>query len=235
MRAILPDIVAVVLIVSFVTGPWQANCYLVAAGPGSDCVVVDPGVGALEMLSRALSEHQLRPAAVAVTHGHIDHVGSAREICRDYRIPVLCPVDDRNLLSDPMAALMPEAAPLIEQFYGTTTLEEPDEVVDVAPDSHHELAGFDLQFLHAPGHTPGCSMIRLVDEQYGPIVMSGDVVFAGSVGRTDMPEGDPSVMATSLARVVGALDDSTHLLPGHGPATTMDQERRTNPYLQGLG
>lgn len=227
--------VAVVFIASFVTGPWQANCYLLAAGPGSDCVIVDPGMGAMEMLSQGLAEHDLRPVAVAATHGHIDHIGSAREVSGKYQVPVLCPVADRHLLSDPMAGLMAEAAPLLEQFYGSTHLEEPDEVVDVEPDSHHELAGFDLEFMHAPGHTPGCSMIRFVDQEYGPIVMSGDVVFAGSIGRTDLPGGDATVMAHSLAEVVAGLDDASHLLPGHGPATTMAYERQTNPYLQGLG
>ncbi len=220
------------LIASFVTGPWQANCYLLAAGPDADCVIVDPGMGAMETLSRGLSEHRLHPVAVALTHGHIDHVGSAREVCEDYRVPVLCPIDDRQLLSEPMAGLSQDAAPLLEQFYGTTHLVEPAEVVDVEPDSHHLLAGFDLEFLHAPGHTPGCSMIRFVDEQYGPVVLSGDVVFAGSIGRTDLPGSEPDAMAASLERVVWPLDDATHLLPGHGPATTMGHERRTNPYLQ---
>lgn len=228
----MPDKLAVVFIASFATGPWQANCYLLAAGPGSDCVIVDPGMGAMEMLGRGLEEHHLNPVGVALTHGHIDHVGSAREVCQRYRTPVLCPVDDRHLLSDPMAGLMAEAAPLLTQYYGSTRLTEPEEVVDVDPGSHHLLAGFDLEFLHAPGHTPGCSMVRFIDDEYGPIVMSGDVVFAGSIGRTDLPGGDPDVMATSLERVVRPLDDASHLLPGHGPATTMDQERRTNPYLQ---
>lgn len=227
--------VAVVLIASFATGPWQANCYLLAAGPGADCVIIDPGMGAMETLARGLEEHRLHPVAVAVTHGHIDHVGSAREICENYRVPVLCPTADRHLLSDPMAGLMADAAPLIEQFYGSTRLAEPGDVIDVDPGSHHELAGFDLEFLHAPGHTPGCSMIRFVDEEYGPIVMSGDVVFAGSIGRTDLPGGDATVMAQSLAEVVAGLDDASQLLPGHGPATTMAYERQTNPYLQGLG
>ncbi len=223
--------VAVVLIASFVTGPFQANCYLLAAAQGCDCVIVDPGMEAMETLAQGLAAHHLNPVAVALTHGHIDHVGSAREAGRRYDVPVYCPVDDRNLLSEPMEGLGDFAAPLLMQYYGSTSLEEPDEVIDVAHDSHHSLAGFDLEFLHAPGHTPGCSMIRLVDAEHGPVVLSGDVVFAGSIGRTDMPGGDPDEMAASLTQVVWPLDDATHLLPGHGGPTTMAAERATNPYL----
>lgn len=223
--------VAVVLIASFVTGPFQANCYLLAAAEGSGCVIVDPGMEAMGPLASGLAAHHLDPVAVALTHGHIDHVGSAREAGRTYDVPVYCPADDRNLLSEPMEGLSAFAAPLLMQYYGSTSLAEPEEVIDVAPGSHHRLAGFDLEFLHAPGHTPGCSMIRLVDAEHGPIVLSGDVVFAGSIGRTDMPGGDPQVMATSLEQVVWPLDDATHLLPGHGGPSTMAAERATNPFL----
>lgn len=231
MVSILPDKVAFVLIASFAAGPFQANCYVVADHEGGECVVVDPGMGADEILPRALEAHGLTPVAIAVTHGHIDHIGAARAVGRTHRIPVLCPRDDRHLLSDPMAGLLEFAEPLLLQWYGTTTLAEPDEVVDVEPFATHRLAGLDMEFLHAPGHTPGCSMIRLVDEEHGPIIMTGDVVFAGSIGRTDMPGADPAAMEASLRDVVWPLDDATHLLPGHGPATTMAAERRTNPFL----
>lgn len=130
-----------------------------------------------------------------------------------------------------MAGLSDFARPLIEQWYGSTTLREPEQVVDVEPFSHHQFANLDLEFLHAPGHTPGCSMIRTIDAEFGPIVMSGDVVFAGSIGRTDMPGGDPAQMSYSLSDVVWSLDDSTHVLPGHGGPTTMANERLTNPFL----
>lgn len=223
--------VAVVLIASFVTGPLQANCYLLAAGDGADCVIVDPGMEAMEMLVAGVAKYRLRPVAVALTHGHIDHVGSAREAGRTYDVPVYCPAADRILLSEPMEGLADFGEPLLIQYYGGTHLAEPEEVVDVAPGSHHLLAGFDLEFLHAPGHTPGCSMIRLVDDEHGPVVMSGDVVFAGSIGRTDMPGGDPGAMRTSLEQVVWPLADSSHLLPGHGRATIMAAERATNPFL----
>ena len=218
-------------IASFITGPFQTNCYLLAREQGSECVIVDPGMGAEEFLGDALRTHHLVPVAIAVTHGHIDHIGSARQVGDEYGIPVLCPSDDRHLLSDPMAGLSDFARPLIEQWYGSTTLREPEQVVDVEPFSHHQFANLDLEFLHAPGHTPGCSMIRTIDAEFGPIVMSGDVVFAGSIGRTDMPGGDPAQMSHSLSDVVWPLDDSTHVLPGHGGPTTMANERLTNPFL----
>lgn len=218
-------------IASFITGPFQTNCYLLAREQGSECVIVDPGMGAEEFLGDALRTHHLVPVAIAVTHGHIDHIGSARQVGDEYGIPVLCPRDDRHLLSDPMAGLSDFARPLIEQWYGSTTLREPEEVVDVEPFSHHQFANLDLEFLHAPGHAPGCPMIRTIDAEFGPIVMSGDVVFAGSIGRTDMPGGDPAQMSHSLSDVVWPLDDSTHVLPGHGGPTTMANERLTNPFL----
>ena len=218
-------------IASFITGPFQTNCYLLAREQGSECVIVDLGMGAEEFLGDALRTHHLVPVAIAVTHGHIDHIGSARQVGDEYGIPVLCPRDDRHLLSDPMAGLSDFARPLIEQWYGSTTLREPEEVVDVEPFSHHQFANLDLEFLHAPGHAPGCSMIRTIDAEFGPIVMSGDVVFAGSIGRTDMPGGDPAQMSHSLSDVVWPLDDSTHVLPGHGGPTTMANERLTNPFL----
>ncbi|MES6881196.1 MBL fold metallo-hydrolase [Cutibacterium acnes] len=218
-------------IASFITGPFQTNCYLLAREQGSECVIVDPGMGAEEFLGDALRTHHLVPVAIAVTHGHIDHIGSARQVGDEYGIPVLCPRDDRHLLSDPMAGLSDFARPLIEQWYGSTTLREPEQVVDVEPFSHHQFANLDLEFLHAPGHTAGCSMIRTIDAEFGPIVMSGDVVFAGSIGRTDMPGGDPAQMSHSLSDVVWSLDDSTYVLPGHGGPTTMANERLTNPFL----
>lgn len=220
------------LIASIVTGPFQANCYVLAPREGADAVIVDPGMEALEPLGRALDKYHLTPVAMVCTHGHIDHIGDARRVGLAHGIGLWCPVDDRHLLRDPMAGLLDFAAPMLEASYGSTHLEEPEEVVDVAPNSHHEIAGFDLEFLHAPGHTPGCSLIRFTDPEHGPIVFSGDVLFAGSIGRTDMPGGDPAVMDASLREVVHPLPDPTHVLPGHGPATTMWAEHRTNPYLQ---
>lgn len=131
------------------------------------------------------------------------------------------PRDDRHLLSDPMAGLSDFARPLIEQWYGSTTLREPEEVVDVEPFSHHQFANLDLEFLHAPGHAPGCSMIRTIDAEFGPIVMSGDVVFfAGSIGRTDMPGGDPARCHTASPTSCGPW-----MIPPMCSPDTADQRR----------
>ena len=220
------------LIVSFVIGPFSENCYVLAHEEGGDAVIVDPGMGCVEPLQQALTAHHLHPAGMVFTHGHIDHVGGAREVSELHEIPSYCPVDDRHLLSEPMEGLADFALPLVMNHYGTTHLTEPETVVDVMPDTHHEVAGFDLEFIHAPGHTPGCSMIRFVDEEHGPIIFSGDVLFAGAIGRTDLPGGDPNAMTSSLRDVVWPLPDATHVLPGHGGSTQMGYERKVNPYLQ---
>lgn len=227
----VPARLAIVIVVSFPAGPFQANCYVLAAEPGGPALVVDPGMDAAARLDEALATQDLTVGAVALTHGHIDHCGDAARVGRDHDVPVWCPTEDRLLLSDPMAALGEFARPLVEQWYGSTTLAEPDEVVEVAPDTVEDLAGLRVEFLHAPGHTPGSSMLRFHDPVHGPIVLSGDVVFAGSVGRVDMPRADARAMQRTLAGVVAGLDDATHLLPGHGPATTMAREWATNPFL----
>lgn len=219
------------IVVTFPAGPFQANCYVLAAEPGGPALVVDPGMDAASRLDEALASQDLTVGAVALTHGHIDHCADAARVGRDHGVAVWCPTEDRLLLSDPMAALGEFARPLVEQWYGSTTLAEPDEVVEVAPDTVEDLAGVRVEFLHAPGHTPGSSMLRCHDPVHGPIVLSGDVVFAGSVGRVDMPLADPRAMQRTLAGVVAGLDDASHLLPGHGPATTMVRERATNPFL----
>lgn len=196
--------------------------------------MIDPGVDAAPVVEQMTAQHHLDPVAVLLTHGHIDHVAGAAALADPRGITVHCPPADVLLLTDPGAALDETGRAWVRQRWGTDHLAAPHSVRALEPGSHH-LAGLELDVVAAPGHTPGSSLIRLPDTEQGPIVFSGDVIFAGTVGRTDLPGGDADVMAATLAEVVWPLDDDTHLLPGHGPATTMDQERRTNPYLQGLG
>ncbi len=228
--------VADVLIASFPAGAWQTNCYLVAPGPGGPCVVIDPGVAALGTIRRIVDEQRLEPAGVLLTHGHIDHMFSAADVCEAYGVGCWIHPADRPYLTDPYA--VPAARTLIEQAVGEVrdfTDREPAPLHAVADGDRIELAGLEFEALHAPGHTPGSTLYRLPypdDDSIEALVFTGDVVFAGSVGRTDLPNGQPEVMRQTLSRVVLGLSDDVALLPGHGGQTLMSRERSTNPYLR---
>jgi glyoxylase-like metal-dependent hydrolase (beta-lactamase superfamily II) len=138
-----------------------------------------------------------------------------------------------------MATIDPALVAMLEQQFGSrASWAEPDDVRPLADGQTLELAGLGLQVLHAPGHTEGSVMFRLPQPPAGvdaaATLLSGDVLFAGSIGRSDLPGGDADVMARSLATKVLPLDDDTHVLPGHGPSTTIGRERRTNPFLLDL-
>ena len=218
---------------SFASGLWQANCYVVAPADATTCVVIDPGQNAAEVLEQALLEHRLAPAGVLLTHGHFDHVASAADFAEAHQVPVWVHPADRHLLSDPAAGLSTDSADLVQQLLGGP-LAEPADVRSLAVDSV-ALAGLEFSVTHAPGHTAGSVLLGLPYPDHPPIgriVFSGDVVFAGSVGRTDLPGGDQATMLRTLQDIVLALPDDTALLPGHGDQTTMAAERAQNPYLQ---
>ena len=221
--------VPLVLIASFPAGPWQANCYLLAREQGGPCVVVDPGVDAVDGVRQGLSQYGLTLDAVLLTHGHVDHVPSAAALADEAGVPVWIHEADVDLLTHPLRALSEQSGDILEQMFGTTRFTPPADV------RHYEgdvlAAGIRFGTTHAPGHTPGCTLLapELDDAR---LVFTGDVVFAGSIGRTDLPRGDAFTMASSLVTAVLPLDDEAHLLPGHGPTTTMGAERATNPWLQ---
>lgn len=223
--------VRLVLIASFPAGPFQANCYLVAEGEGAPCVVVDPGMEAAEGVRRALGQYRLRPAAVLATHGHVDHVHSAATIADEFDVPVWVHPADRGMLTDPLLGVSEQMGRMLVEMYGTTDLVPPRHQRDLVDGADVEVAGLSLSVTHAPGHTPGCVLLGTATEQ-GPVLFTGDVLFAGSVGRTDLPGGDPAVMARTLDGVVRGLDPDAHVLPGHGPTTRVGHELATNPYLQ---
>lgn len=221
------------LIASFPTGPWQTNCYLIAAGSGAEAIAIDPGPGAAPVLAGLLEEHRLRLGAVIATHGHLDHVLDAAGLAERHRVPLFIHPDDRHLLTDPLAGLGRELAPLLPQIPGAETMAEPPEVVDLTGDSV-SVAGFDLDLSHAPGHTAGSVLLRTHHpETTDGILFSGDVLFASSVGRTDLPGSDPAAMTRTLVGQVLPLPDDLVVLPGHGPQTSIGAERRTNPFLIG--
>ncbi len=231
------------LAVAFPAAAFDTNCYVLAPAPGEECLVVDPGIGVEETLRAVLEEHRLRPAAVLLTHGHVDHVYSVTPVCGGTTAAYIH-ADDRYRLADPLGGLDPGMLAMMEaQFGRRAAWAEPEHVVEVRDRERLELAGLPLTVLHAPGHTEGSVLFAFdavpeglpAEEGLDRTVVSGDVLFAGSIGRTDLPGGDDAAMRRSLRDVVLPLPDSTLVLTGHGPATTMRRERGSNPYLRGLG
>lgn len=219
------------LIVGFPAGSFAANCYLVASGPRSECVIIDPGQDAEGGINEVIDEYHLQPVAVLATHGHIDHIWSVAPVCGARGIPAYIHPADRALLSDPGRGL--SLAPG-QQLFGGLTFTEPDDVRDLTDGMRLELAGFELVVDHAPGHTPGSVTFGLPPVTEAGTLFSGDLLFAGSIGRTDLPGGDYETILASLARVCLSLPAETQVLPGHGPQTTIEAERAHNPFLAGL-
>ena len=222
------------LIAGFPAGPWGTNCYVVATGPGQECVVVDPGKDAADGVAGVVREHRLKPVAVLVSHGHIDHMWCVAPVAGTYDAAAYVHPDDRHLLSNPMAGMSRETAGML--LGGSYEFAEPDDVAEVGDGASLELAGLSFVVDHTPGHTPGSVTFRTpYDEQdVAEIMFSGDLLFAGSIGRTDLPGGDHPTMLRSLATKVLPLRDDIVVLPGHGEQTSIARERATNPYLLDL-
>lgn len=215
------------LIAGFPSEATGTNCYVIAPGSGERCVVVDPGIGVTGQLDEVIAEHRLHPVAVLLTHGHFDHTFSVLPVCQARDVPALIHPADRAQLADPWSGVgMPVGTPL----FGTLTFAEPDDVRELTDGSTVSLADLDFTVAHAPGHSAGSVIFGLhgADDE---IAFTGDVLFAGSIGRTDLPGGSMSSMLTSLREVVLPMNDATIVHPGHGPATTIARERASNPYL----
>lgn len=234
------------LVAGFPADAFGTNCYVVAAAPGEQCVVVDPGIGVLDQLDTLLAEHRLAPAAVLLTHGHLDHTFSVAPVCGARGITAYVHPADRELLADPGKALSMD---LTQLFGGRLPYAEPADVAELTDGATLTLAGLEITVDHAPGHTGGSVLFRLpgADSPIRPdrclpaagrtwegaeICLSGDVLFAGSIGRTDLPGGSLPTMIDSLRDKILPLADDTVVLPGHGPATTIAAERAGNPYLR---
>ena len=222
------------LVTGFPAGSFAANCYLVAPAPGEECVIVDPGQDAQRGIEELLARYRLKPIAVVLTHGHLDHVWSVAPVCGAKGIPAYIHPDDRGLLTDPASGL---ALNVGQQLFGGLTFSEPDDVRELADGETLTLGGCEFRVGHTPGHTPGSVTFRAEEPpegyDYGRTLFSGDLLFAGSIGRTDLPGGDHQTMLRSLERALTLADD-TLVLPGHGPQTTIGAERRGNPFLAGL-
>jgi hydroxyacylglutathione hydrolase len=224
-----------VLVTGFPAEAFGTNCYVVAAGPGEQCLIVDPGIGVLDQLDEVIAQHRLFPAAVLLTHGHLDHTFSVAPVCGARGITAYVHPADLEMLADPAKGLSMD---LTELFGGRFTYTEPDDVAELTDGATLTLAGLEITVDHAPGHTGGSVLFRLPGAgsswEAEQLCVSGDVLFAGSIGRTDLPGGSLGTMQTSLREKILPLADDTVVLPGHGPVTTIGRERAANPYLREL-
>ncbi|HEY0934723.1 MAG TPA: MBL fold metallo-hydrolase [Trebonia sp.] len=223
------------LVTGFPAGAFAANCYLVASAPGEPCVIIDPGQDAQPGIEELIERYRLKPIAVLLTHGHIDHMWSVAPVCGARGIPAYIHTDDREMLSDPGKGI---DLLVQQQFLGGMTFSEPDDVRALSDGAVVTLAGLDFAIGHTPGHTKGSVTFRSTADGQGGLseldaLFTGDLLFAGSIGRTDLPGGDHAAILRSLSRTL-TLPDETVVLPGHGPTTTIGDERRTNPFLTGI-
>jgi len=207
-------------IVPIPNGMFAENCYLVVDEDAGECAIVDPGEEAGLILHK-VKETGTRPVAIWLTHAHIDHVLGVPRIAAETGAPVWLHPADR-----PLYDAVPEQA----AWFGLAppgSLPAPDH--EIAPGARLSVGGLDFEARHAPGHSPGS--VCLV----GPgVVFSGDVLFAGSIGRTDLPGADLETLIASIERELLPLSDDTIVYSGHGPETTIGRERRTNPFLTGV-
>ncbi|MFM1758565.1 MAG: hypothetical protein RL193_1142 [Actinomycetota bacterium] len=215
------------LVTKFQAQAFATNCWILASGKGQECIVVDPGMpNVSEQLDEKLKEFNLKPVAILVTHGHLDHTFSVQPICDGYEIPAMIHSDDRELLLHPERA---HGAEFMSQLSGINWI-EPKRIVELQDNQIFDLVGLQFKAIHAPGHTKGSVMF----EVNGEVLISGDVLFAGSIGRTDLPGGSWSAMQNSLREKVLPLPDVMQVLPGHGPETSIGRERKYNQFLQDL-
>ncbi|MBV8927768.1 MAG: MBL fold metallo-hydrolase [Mycobacteriaceae bacterium] len=218
------------LITGFPAGVLQCNCYVLAQRTGSDAVIVDPGQRAMGPLRQILDEHRLTPAAVLLTHGHIDHIWSAQKVADTYGCPAYIHPEDRFMLTDPIKGFGPRLAQLA---FGAL-FREPKQLVELDSGGDKlDLGGVLVTVDHTPGHTRG-SMVFRVAADSSDVLFTGDTLFRGSVGRTDLPGGSGRDLLGSIVEKLLVLDDDTVVLPGHGERSTIGVERRTNPFLEGL-
>lgn len=218
------------MITGFPAGVLACNCYVLAPRQGADAIVVDPGQRATGPLRRILDENRLTPAAVLLTHGHIDHMWSAQKVADTYGCPVYIHPADRHMLTDPIKGFGPRLA---QKAFGTL-FREPRQVVELDHDGATlDLGGIAVAVDHTPGHTRGSVVFR-VEGGPDPVAFTGDTLFKQSVGRTDLPGGSGRDLLTSIVTKLLVLDDDTLVLPGHGERSTIGHERRTNLFLEGL-
>jgi glyoxylase-like metal-dependent hydrolase (beta-lactamase superfamily II) len=208
----------------------ETNCYVVAPDTGGPCVVIDAPAD-LDGIADLLAQYDLYPEALLLTHAHIDHAGGAGSFASRWAVKAYLHPDDEWLAADPLAQLRSLFGGLIPEWL-EGGFDPPDSWMTLEHGTTLTFAGMDFGVVHTPGHTPGHCCFHL---DAAGILFSGDQLFAGSIGRTDLPGGNYSQLMTSMAEHVLPLPDETRVLPGHGPTTTIARERLTNPFLAGLG
>ena len=201
-------------------GPFQENCYVVGDEASGVGALVDPGDEAAR-IAIAVEQTNLDIGRILLTHAHIDHVGAVGALADEYACPVLMHAE-----AEPMLKALPQQAVMMGMRFGRVP------TVDryVADEEIIEVGGLSLRSLYTPGHAPGHLAFYVEDEG---LVLSGDALFAGSVGRVDLPGGSMEVLMRSIEERLLTLPDDTEVFPGHGPRTTIGEERAHNPFLQG--
>ena len=223
------------LVRSFVAPMFATNCWLIANEARGECIIVDPGASDMSSISSGgisdeinliVSEEGFKPVAALLTHGHLDHTFSIKALADGYEIPTYIHSEDRRFIAEPAGILSPEFA----SHLGSMQFDEPERVQALRDGASLEFIGLNVRAIHAPGHTKGSLMFMINEE----LLISGDVLFAGSIGRTDLPSGSASEMRKTLMTKILPLSDDIRVLPGHGQETTIKLERKNNPYLKEL-
>lgn len=207
-----------VLIQHFTVTELEENCYVVWDEQSRDCVVIDPG-GEVERIERFLGDQKLAPALILNTHGHIDHIGGNAQLRRATGARIGVHAEDAPMLSSRLLCGADWLGWSFEEHLPDFLLLEGSNITS---------GSLVFEVAHTPGHSPGSVSLYLADAGH---VFSGDLVFRGGVGRWDLPGGDQAVLMKSIREQFLSLPDAVHVHPGHGPATTVGLERRTNPYF----
>ena len=201
-------------------GPLQENCFIAKPDDGDRCVVIDPGDEGDRILEE-VAKLGATVEAILLTHTHFDHVGAVAHLARATGAPVTCPKLEVAVLADINSFVFPGFGPY-ESYDADATVEGGETL---------QVAGLELEVVFTPGHSPGHVTFAAVEEQ---VLFSGDVLFQGSVGRTDLPGGDWPTLARSIATLLDRFGDDTTVCPGHMGVTTLGRERQTNPFLAEL-
>jgi len=203
---------------TIVVGPYEVNCYIVSAKDGAEAVVIDPGAEA-DAITQALCVARLTPVAYLLTHGHADHIGGLEQMLAAFPAPVCLHADEKSWAFNKRNALPP--------FYFPPST-PPADLRTVGDGEELHYAGLTVRVIATPGHTPGGVCYFMEKEQ---TLFSGDTLFQGTVGRTDLPGGDGRVLTQSLKKLA-VLPPATRVYPGHGPDSTIADEQRTNIYFR---